>query len=271
MNYEKLTNMLIDYNDKDVDVYIDYLKYLELEKDREGKAKNWWFAKFTEENASALFKKVNKDNLVIDGDNITLTYKKKVIVFYNYQAYKNLVLMRYPESMIDLQLVYEGDEYSFKKESGKVIYKHDIADPFITNKILKGCYCIIKNSKGEFFEALNNDDIQKMKNTAQTTTVWKEWEGEMYLKSVLKRACKRHFKDVVSNAEKIDNENYDLDDVVLDSKIKENIENATSNEDLGNIYKAEFKEISTEAKKIFLKLLDKRKKELENIETDDNS
>jgi len=40
------------------------------------------------------------------------------------------------------------------------------------------------------------------KAVATTKNIWNEWESEMVLKSVIKRACKRHFRDIVVNVEK---------------------------------------------------------------------
>src|SRR5690606_4123369 len=42
-----------------------------------------------------------------------------------------------------------------------------------------------------------------------TTSIWDAWLSEMVKKSVVKRACKTHFKDLVADIEEIDNENYD--------------------------------------------------------------
>lgn len=213
MDYAKLKIELQKYDSYDeVDVYFNYLKKLETEKDtKTGDLKNKWFQYFTEKQAADLFRKVNIDGLFIDGDTIILQFKGSVMLSYNYQAYKNKLLNIYPETLFDIQNVHEGDKFAFKKESGKVIYSHEITNPFETDKKIIGCYCIVKNSRGEFIETLNMDDIKKMRAVAKTDFIWKAWEGEMILKSVIKRACKRHFKDLVVNIEKTDNEDYDLE------------------------------------------------------------
>lgn len=225
MNYENLKKELSSHERQaEIDVYFSYLKKLEVEKDmKTGDLKNKWFQYFTEKQAADLFKKVAIDNLFIDGDTITLQFKGSVMLSYNYQAYKNKLLNIYPETLFDIQNVHEGDIFNFKKESGKVVYSHEITNPFNTDKKIIGCYCIIKNSRGEFIETLNMDDIKKMRAVAKTDFIWKAWEGEMILKSVIKRACKRHFKDLVVNIEKTDNEDYDLEKPLI---IEESDENA---------------------------------------------
>ncbi len=148
--------------------------------------------------------------IVVDGINAVVTGKNKV--FITWVGYKNKVISVYPESEFDTQLVRKGDDIKFAKESGSVVYTHTIADPFSSNKDIIGAYCVIKNKRGEFLETLGKDDFENMKASAMMTSTWNKWESEFWLKSVIKRACKRHFNDVVEEIEKIDNEDYTVED-----------------------------------------------------------
>lgn len=261
MNYEAIKQGLEAHKPAEVSIYIQYLYKLatETEKDNQTK-KNKWIAYLKDTQAIQLYENVAKDGLFIDGDTITLQFKGTVTVSYNYQAYKNKLLMIYPESKFDIQNVYQGDTFSFKKESGKVVYSHEITNPFETQKTIIGCYCVIKNQRGEFIETLNMDDITKMRNVAKTQVIWNAWEGEMILKSVVKRACKRHFKDVIVNIELIDNENYELETVDLDYIVKDEIEKAVSIAEITNIYNKYVGKCKDE--KSFISLLTSRKLEL---------
>lgn len=225
MEYEKIKSKLSAHNKQNLSIFISYLEKIEKEKDRDGQIKNKWFKFFTADQACDIYEKVAKDGLFIDGDTITLQFKGAVIVSYNYQAYKNRLLQVYPETLFDIQNVYEGDKFSFKKDSGHVNYIHEIMNPFAVQRKLIGCYCIIKNKRGEFIETLNETEIKKMKAVSKTTQIWETWYEEMTLKSVIKRACKRHFKDITTNIDVIDNENNDLSllsgVVVADSLIEE--------------------------------------------------
>lgn len=270
MNYEALKTRLAKYNQEEVNVFIQYLKNLETEKDKQGKLKNAWFRYFTEEQAYNLYSKVALDELYIDGQTITLQFAYgSVNANYNYQAYKNKLLKIYPETLFDIQNVFQGDTFSFKKASGKVLYNHSINNPFSDNKVIIGCYCIIKNKRGEFIETLNNTEIQKMRNIAKTQTIWNTWETEMTLKSVIKRACKRHFNDVVVNIEKIDNENYELENVSLESEVQSKIQECTEIDELGVIYDEYKDKVSDEP--AFLSMLTAKKLELKKAEADENS
>jgi len=176
----------------------------------------------------SVFKSVASTGVFIDGDTVSLSYvfskktnSSNIVPSYNYQAYKNRVLLRYPETTIDLQLVHAGENYFFKKENGVVLYNHEILNPFEIGRAIVGCYCIIKNRRGQFLELINIDDISKFRASAKTQYIWNIWEGEMVKKSAIKRACKTHFKDLFCDIEKIDSENYDLENVVVVKKAKE--------------------------------------------------
>jgi recombinational DNA repair protein RecT len=239
MNKEKIKQELNKHESKYVSVYINYLAKLEAEKNREGKLKNLWFKHIQDQQFVDVFNKVAIDDLYIDGEIITLQYRGELLISYGYQAYRKLLLKKHPESKIDISLVHNGDNFSFKKDSGKVIYSHNINNPFDKNKEIIGCYCIIKNSLGENIEILDLEDIRKMRNSAKTDNVWKTWFSEMVLKSVLKRACKRYFFDTFKNVEASDNENYDLEQSEYDHKVKSEIESAGTVEELTKIYKKE--------------------------------
>lgn len=260
MNYDKIIKDLHGYETTHVNNYITYLKFLESEKTKDQKTKNAWFAFQKEEQLSEFYKKVASDNVFIDGETITIGFRGKLLITYNYQAYKNLVLNVYPETLFDMQNVHDGDSFSFNKENGKVIYSHKINNPFALNKKIIGTYCIIKNSRGEFLETLNMQDIEKMKAVATTKNIWEDWQSEMVLKSVIKRACKRHFRDIVVNVEKIDNENNDLDRVNVEDLIQSKIEKAGTFEELTNIYKSEKDNVKDLVN--FTRLLGERKEEL---------
>lgn len=209
MNLQKIEKAL--GKSRQVTNYIAYLNKLSTQKDKSGGLKNKWAAYIKDGDAIRLYEKVAATGVYIDGEAVTLQFKGELIVSYNYQAYKNMLISVYPETLFDLQNVYEGDDFSFRKESGKVIYEHKIGNPFEKERKWIGCYCIIKNNRGEFLETLNATEVAKMRNVAMTKNIWNEWFEEMTLKSVIKRACKRHFRDIVVEAEKLDNENYDLE------------------------------------------------------------
>lgn len=254
----QIKQALKDYKKEDVDIYTSYLKSLGAAK-KKGELANPWFNKVGINQYVDAFKKVAKTGVYIDGEDVTLNYRKGLVISYGYQAYKNRLLLRYPESIIDLQLVRKDDSFSFFKENGKVMYKHVLNSPFTDLPII-GVYCIIKNRRGEFIENLSMKEVDKMKNVSKMDFIWRSWEGEMVLKSAIKRACKRHFKDAVKDIEEIDNEGYELENVNVDRSIQQEIQKCTTIDELEDLYKNK-NEQQTD-KKTFLNLLTQRKEEI---------
>ena len=200
---------LKNYNPDDVAVFEAYIHRLRTEKNKDGTLKNYWATKTTDAKFEAMFKAVVKSGLSIDGKHITINTNG---VSFDYVAYKNKMLMVYPESLIDVQLVYEGDEYSFSKDSGKVIYSHKIANPFgSTEDKIIGAYCVIKNQRGEFLTTLSRPEIDKHRKVAKQDYIWRAWFREMAFKTVIKKAVKVHYDDLYIEMENLDNEQYDLE------------------------------------------------------------
>lgn len=176
-----------------------------------------------------LFMKFYNIGITIDGTNAVIAGKRMAMVTYH--GYKNVVLRTYPEAKFDLQLVKEGDEFKVAKESGSVVYSHQLNNPFSNAQII-GAYCVIKTDRGEFFEALTKEDFEQMKKGSKQFYLWNDWESEFWLKSVIKRACKRHFYDVVEKIDKHDNEDFGQETSVPAKTWHERIDEAKTKEEL---------------------------------------
>ena len=195
------------FNKEEVEQYIVYCYKLKTDT-KNGKIKNPWFQSKTIEELDRGFRSVKNEGLVFDGKHITWI---STGISFDYVAYKNKMLIAYPESKIDPSLVYEGDQFSFKKESGLIHYKHTIAEPFSQkDEDIIGAYVVICNDRGEFLTTLSKHDLEKHRSVAKTDFIWKQWFKEMCLKTVMKKGCKFHFEDVFVGIEEIDNENYEL-------------------------------------------------------------
>lgn len=255
-----MRTLLKNYPLDKVQGFESYLKQLETEKDKGGNSKNWWYKNITKEEFANVFKRVASKGLYIDGDSVSLAYRKKLVINFDYHAYKNKVLITYPESTFDFGLVYQGDKYTFAKESGKVIYSHKMADPFNTNKVLIGAYGIIRNSKGEFIELLTISDIEKMKNTSMMKSIWDTWFDRMVLKSVIKRICNVYFHDITKDIDEEDNEQNEPANATIPDLIQAKIIAAETEEDLTYIYHTYKGDV--EDQEAFVNMLSVRKKEI---------
>lgn len=235
MDKGKLQWLLKDHIKEQVIAYANYCYKLTTETDKDWKLKNFRASKITEEKFAELYEKVNQEWLVFDGVHITL---QSTGVSYDYVALKNKMLLLYPESVIDVSLVYEWDKISFAKDSWSITYSHTIADPFKRDeKLIIGAYVVIKNKRGEFLTTLNKEELEKHRKTAKTDYIWKQWYAEMCLKTIMKKACKLHFGDVFTAIEEQDNESYSLDNPLwLDIKYKGEIDAIKTIEELKDYY-----------------------------------
>lgn len=208
MNQENVKKLLQDFKKEDVERYIAYMA--KLEKDE----KNKFMQFMTDEKIAEWFRRVASEWLVFDWIHITLL---STWIFYDYVALKNKMLIVYPESVFDIWIVYEWDDFSFSKKDWKVFYNHKIANPFSKKESdIIGAYAIVKNKRWEFITLLSKEDLQKHRETAKTDFIWKSWYTEMCMKTVTKKACKMHFWDIYTNIEEMDNENYDANKVTQD-------------------------------------------------------
>lgn len=211
----------------------------------------------------SFYKKVALDGLNIDGEHITLSSRG---ISYDYFAYRNLMYLRYPETTWDFGIVFKDDTFKFQKQSGKVIYTHDINNPFNQdeNNII-GAYVVITNKRGQFLTLLSKENIDKCRKVAKTDNIWNQWYLDMALKTVIRKAVKIHFADMYQNVETLDNENSDLElPLDVDIKDKGNIEQITTLEELKKYYN-ENKGRNAGILQGFNKLVSIRKAEIEEI------
>jgi len=213
MNKKTIVDLLKDSDAQHAEAFAAYIVEQHQAKDKTtGKWKNYFLHSRTEQEMADLFKRVEAEGLVFDGKHITI---QSTGISYDYIAYKNKMLLVYPESKIDLELVYKGDTFKFNKTNGTVDYSHIVADPFKKDEDdIVGGYCVIKNKRGEFITRLNSEEIAKHRAVAKTDYIWNKWFVEMCLKTIIKKACKYHFDDIFSEITEMDNENSSLENPV---------------------------------------------------------
>ncbi len=202
MNSHTLLNLLSDYKKELVEQFIKYIeKWITDPKSK------FTFDKYSEWDYAEMFRKIANEWLVFDWIHVTL---QSTGISYDYVAYKNKMLIAYPDTKMDVNLVYEWDEFSFEKNSGVITYTHKFANPFSKKEAdIIGAYAIVKNKRGEFITLLSREDLEKHKRSAKTDFIWKAWFSEMCMKTVMKKACKTHFWDIYTSIEEMDNQNYD--------------------------------------------------------------
>lgn len=237
MEKHKILELLKDQDQQHAKNFANYIVDLYKEVDGRNKPVNYYLHSQSEEDMADAFNQVAKEGLVFDGKHIKMTRSG---VSWDYVAYKNKMLAVYPESKIDIELVFEGDKFSYEKKDGKITYELKVKNPFEDKKDEKvvGGFCIIKNQRGEFITRITADDMKKHRALAIDSHYWKNWFQEMCKKTVIKKACKEHFEDVFEGVNEMDNENYDVSNPVnLDTKWKTEIDEITNLKDLAVYYK----------------------------------
>lgn len=234
---DQIRGLLKDENQQHVNKFASYCQFILTDVDKKkGGLKNPWMQSQTADMLAERFRYVQQLGLVFDGVHVTL---QSTGISFDYIAYKNLMLIAYPETKMDLSLVHEGDEFTVGKDSGSVSYAHKINDPFKqTDKNVVGGYCIIRNKRGEFLTLLSSEDFAKHRRKAKTDFIWGDWFREMCLKTLIKKAVKYHFADVFGEMDQIDNEtNCDLDNPVnLDLEWKAEIDAIDDPDQLAEYY-----------------------------------
>lgn len=69
---------------------------------------------------------------------------------------------------------------------------------------------------------MDKEEILKCKAVAKMKNIWNTWESEMFLKTIIKRACKRFFYDIVKDIDDEDNKDYDLSLLDKQKEIEQN-------------------------------------------------
>lgn len=218
------------FNQVDVERFISYIWKTSNDK------KGLWMKQRPDLFFSDSFKNVASTGLILDGVHITI---QSTGISFDYQAYKNKMLLAYPESLVDVDLVYDGDEFSFSKKSGDVSYSHTIVNPFSReDSAVIGGYCVVKNKRGEFLTILTRADIDKHRKVARTDYIWAAWFVEMARKTLIKKACKQHFEDIFQDINVADNENSNIDNSLeVDLGVKAEVEAITTVEALHTYWK----------------------------------
>jgi len=210
MNKQEIIDWLKDYNTEEVERFASYCIRIKLEKKKGStEFQNPFMQTKSSDDMIKLYKRVANEWLVFDWVHITL---QSTGISYDYVALKNKMLLTYPESIIDVQVVNKQDNIEFSKDSWKITYFHKLWSPFETkDSDIIWAYCVIKNNRGEFLTTINSEEIEKHKKVAKTWYIWAAWFKEMVLKTIIKKACKMHFNDIYSKIIEEDDKQNDIE------------------------------------------------------------
>lgn len=125
----------------------------------------------------------------------------------------------YPDANIDVQMVYDGDEFKIIKEGDVTTYSLTRLNPFASQNDIIGGFCYISYTLGNrlvsFCETMSKSEILKIRSKAKQDFIWKEWFEEKAKVAIIRRACKIHFSGLqeITNITDYDNQEYELKEV----------------------------------------------------------
>ena len=245
--YEKLLPEHIKV-DKFTEVALNFFREPSREKS---------FLKAEINSVLAAIAKAAKDGLLLDGNEAAISFKsvnigtKENKQYITAGVYLPMVagiikLARNSGSIktIAARMVYENDHFDFWVEDGvqKMIHKPIL---FGDKGKVRGVYACALLKNGELvFDALDNDEIKKRRDSAETDYIWKNNPEEMAKKSALRKLKK-------------------LLDLSSDQKLAEAIETADDNEESETETKVEAQTVEKKEEKPARK----RKERTETIPT----
>lgn len=148
-----------------------------------------------------------------------IKYGQVATLQIGYRGFIYSIKKSYPDANIDVQLVYEGDDFKLVKEGDKTSYTLVRNNPFATQDKILGGFCYISYTVGNrlvsFCETMSKAEILKIKGKAKQDFMWKDWFEEKAKVAIIRRACKIHFSGLqeIANIAEYDNQEYEMKDV----------------------------------------------------------
>jgi recombination protein RecT len=139
--------------------------------------------------------------------------KNGPVLRVGYKGYIAMALRNPSISHIDVQAVYEGDDFEVVLGSTpKIIHRPNMTAPKVDAK-LTHTYAVVHFKDCEpMVEWMTRAEIEKAKAVSKSDAVWTKWYGEQARKTVIRRMCKRlQFSDQLGLANIADESQIDND------------------------------------------------------------
>lgn len=171
----------------------------------------------TPESFLVAIKTANQLGLAIDKRELgyLVKYGDKAVFMPGWKGWLYSVKKYNPTVDLMPVLVFAGDTLETVIKDDNVEINHIIANIFerdITK--LQGVYCkvnyMMDGYKRSYVAALSKSDIDNIKGSAKTQSVWNKWYLEMAMTKAVRKACKVKFAEAVAHLEAYDNQESDL-------------------------------------------------------------
>jgi recombinational DNA repair protein RecT len=143
-----------------------------------------------------------------------IKFGENATIQIGYRGYINKIKDHFKDCHIHYDTIMEGDIFKMSTSDSHDTYSHVKADP-LNDKYdqVKGVYVAISYVIGDRsiqkVTVLSRSMIDRIKGTAKTAYIWRDWYIEKAIAACIKRACKIHFAGITEIQEVIqyDNEN----------------------------------------------------------------
>lgn len=172
-------------------------------------AKLAFIKKLKPEDVISLWQRAQKWGVNLDGEQIWFDERSGIMT--NWIGIRNMVFHRYPKARFDVQVVLEGDELVYGRTHNGVTYEFKKKNAFEELKLkfkfskqtgvtldgetnLQGAFGVLATNDGtgtEIMEIITKDDLMQIIQSSRSINNWNKWTGEMIIKTVFKRICKR--------------------------------------------------------------------------------
>jgi hypothetical protein len=135
-----------------------------------------------------------------------------------YKAYVFRFKKLHPEGFLDVNLIWEDDDFSYSKQNGEVKYTYTPKNPFRSDfDKIKGGFVYMRwydkfNNKCENLIPMSKKELEKIKEKSLSPVFTPEgWLGEMWKKCVLRRGLKVEFEGEFEDLDEHDNKSYEFE------------------------------------------------------------
>lgn len=203
--FEQFQATLIPAKQTEFKMFRNYYRKCRLSNE----TKYAFIKKLTPEDVIALWQRAQKWGVNLDGEQIW--FDERLGLMTNWIGIRNMVFHRYPKARFDVQVVLEGDELTYGRTHNGVTYEFKKKNAFEELRLqfklvkgqgvvldgdtnLKGVFGVIATNDGtgtEAIEVITKEDLMQIIQSSRNVNNWNKWTGEMLIKTVFKRICKR--------------------------------------------------------------------------------
>jgi recombinational DNA repair protein RecT len=147
-----------------------------------------------------------------------------------YKGFANALSKHYRNSFVQVDKIFEGDDFIANVSGATATFNHVPKNLLSqTWDKIKGAYCYFEYTQQSGKEVsrlvvIDRKEIETIRSKAKSQKVWNEWNGEMIIKAVIRRASKIPFAQIDFDLEfedpaVVDNKHFMLEDMSGENRL----------------------------------------------------